>query len=272
MEDRMEKDLDTAKALALQAGEILLRHYANPQVAWKGPRNPVTVADREASTFLVRELKKLFPNDAIVSEEEPDDGSRRGKSRVWIIDPLDGTMEYIEHRDEFCVMIGLSSDGVSVVGVVYQPVTQKLYYGAANVGAFIAENGSDRSLHVSPESNPSAMTITVSRSHPLGDVEAVRRELGITKALPYGSLGLKIGLICEGRAHLYLNTSRHTSVWDVCAPEVILREAGGRLTDLLNAPLVYDGDLQNLQGVVASNGVTHERIIHVVQSVLRQRA
>ena len=82
-------------------------------------------------------------------------------------------------------------------------------------------------------------------------------------------MGLKVGLICEGRAHLYLHSSRHSSQWDACAPDVILHEAGGCLTDLFNAPLRYNGsEVRNLQGVIASNGTIHGRIAELAQSAL----
>src|SRR5262245_189225 len=100
-------DLEVAKSLAIRAGEILLHHYDRPNVSWKEHDNPVTEADRHASAFLVKELKGMFPEDGILSEEEPDDTSRLSKSRVWIIDPLDGTKEFIGHVAEFAVMIGL---------------------------------------------------------------------------------------------------------------------------------------------------------------------
>jgi Inositol monophosphatase family len=123
----MREDLEAAKRLAVRAGAILLEHYIQPKVHWRGPRNPVTEADRLASTYLTRELKRLFPEDGFLSEEEPVEPDRLLRSRVWIIDPLDGTIEFINHLDEFAVMIGLSINGTPNVGIVYQPVTEKLY-------------------------------------------------------------------------------------------------------------------------------------------------
>jgi 3'(2'), 5'-bisphosphate nucleotidase len=265
----MTKDLEAAKELGVRAGAILLQHYSRPQVHWKGPGNPVTKADRSASAFLVRELKGMFPGDGILSEEEPDDADRLSRSRVWIIDPLDGTMEFIHHLDEFAVMIGLSVDGKASIGVVYQPVKEKLYYAAAGSGAFLLQDGTTRLLRVSREPDPLAMTMALSRSHHSSDVALIQRELGITHTLSSGSMGLKVGLICEGRAHLYLQTSGHTSQWDACAPDILLHESGGRMTDLLNAPLRYNGiEVRNLHGVIASNGTIHDRVAKTAQSVL----
>jgi 3'(2'), 5'-bisphosphate nucleotidase len=182
-------------------------------------------------------LRRTFPEDGILSEEERDDMARLSRSRVWIIDPLVGTIEFIDHLNEFAVMIGLSVDGLATLGVVYQPVTQKLYYAESGTGAFAIENRTTRLLKVLPESNPAATTIALSRSHHSMDVDRLVQQLGIKNSVCFGSLGLKAGLICEGRAHLYVNASSHTSQWDSCAADVILREAGGRMTDLSNSPL-----------------------------------
>jgi 3'(2'), 5'-bisphosphate nucleotidase len=265
----MQGDLEAAKTLAVRAGAILLKHYAQPSVSWKAPGNPVTEADREASTFIVQELRRHFPEDGILSEEESDDVERLSRSRVWIIDPLDGTTEFIRHLDEFAVMIGLSVDGASTLGVVYQPITQKMYYAASGCGAFLTENRHTRLLQVSPESDPLAMTIAVSRSHHSSDIDVVQRRLGIKNTVCSGSIGLKVGLICEGRAHLYLHTSRHTSQWDACAPDIILHEAGGRMTDMFNASLHYNAaELRNVGGVIASNGTIHDRIGEATRAAL----
>jgi 3'(2'), 5'-bisphosphate nucleotidase len=267
----MPHDLETAKMLCVRAGAILLEHFAQPAVAWKGRGNPVTEADRLASAFLVKELRRMFPEDGILSEEEHDDMSRLSRSRVWITDPLDGTMEFINHLNEFAVMIGLSVDGVATLGIIYQPVTEKLYYAESGSGAFVRENRTNRLLRVSKESNPAAMTIALSRSHPSVDVDRVEQQLGIKNSVCLGSLGLKAGLICEGRAHLYVNTSSHTSQWDSCAADVILREAGGRLTDLSNSPVHYNvPEVENLRGIIASNGTVHQKIAEAAQAVLKK--
>ena len=264
----MREDLEAAKGLAVRAGAILLEHFVAPKVRWKGRGNPVTEADRLASAFLMKELKGMFPADGFLSEEEADDPDRLLKSRVWIIDPLDGTIEFIDRLGEFAVMIGLSVDGISSLGIVYQPLTEKLYYAELGSGAFLTENRTTRLLQVSPESNLPAMTIALSRSHHTANVDLIQRELGITNTIASGSLGLKVGLICEGRAHLYLYTTPHTSQWDTCAADVILHEAGGRMTDLLNVPLRYNrSEVRNLNGVIASNGIVHDRIVQTAQSV-----
>jgi len=266
----MDKELDLAKKLAVQAGSLLMKYYQQTiTVDWKGPGDPVTAADREASELIVTNLVREFPKHAVLSEEEPDNLNRLDLSHVWMIDPMDGTREFIEHRDEFAVQIGLVVGGVPVVGVVYQPTTNKLYYAAQGMGAFLESNGTTVPLHVSPEDTASRMTMAVSRSHRSARVDAIRQRLGIKTIVRTGSVGLKVGAVCEGRAHLYIHTGSRTNLWDTCGPEAILREAGGRMTDVSNNPLQYGSrELRNPNGLIASNGVIHDRAVQVTESVL----
>ncbi|MBO0799532.1 MAG: 3'(2'),5'-bisphosphate nucleotidase CysQ, partial [Blastocatellia bacterium] len=136
----MDKELEIAKALSREAGRILLDYYKNgAQVQWKGENDPVTAADRDANEMLVRELHRRFPHDAILSEEFPDDLSRLTNERVWLVDPMDGTKQFIEHIDEFAVMIGLAIEGEARLGVVYHPSLDRMYYADAGTGAFVEE-------------------------------------------------------------------------------------------------------------------------------------
>ena len=267
----MEKELAIAKRLALEAGSLLMEYYQRSfAIDWKAPGDPVTAADREASQLIVSNLAREFPGHAILSEEEPDNLNRLDESHVWMIDPMDGTREFIEHRGEFAVQIGLVVDGTPVLGVVYQPTARKLYYAATGMGAILESNETVTPLRVSTEQNASHMTMAVSRSHRSGRVEAIRQRLRIPNMIQSGSVGLKIGMICEGRAHLYIHTGSRTHLWDTCGPEAILREAGGRLTDIANEPLQYRArDVRNPKGLIASNGLIQERAVQVTQSVLQ---
>ena len=260
------EELQTAKELAVQAGAILLEHQGRTMdVQWKGRGDPVTAADQAASHFLTRELKQRFPQDGVLSEEERDDISRLSMSRVWFVDPMDGTTEFVAHRDEFAVMIGLAIDGKPALGAVYQPTQQKLYYAAPGIGAFVDHGPTPQHLKVFPEADLSKIVIAVSRSHDSADSKRIRDMLHVERTVQLGSAGLKIGKICEGTAHLYIVLGAGTSQWDTCAPEAILHEAGGRMTDTLGNPLKYNvPHARNLQGVVASNGVIHDRVVDAI--------
>jgi 3'(2'), 5'-bisphosphate nucleotidase len=180
-----------------------------------------------------------------------------------------GTREFIAHRDEFAVQIGLVVETTPVLGVVYQPTARKLYYAANALGAFLEIDGTATPLHVSAESVAARMTIVESRSHRSARVDAIRERLRIPESIVTGSVGLKVGIICEARAQLYVHTGHRTHLWDTCGPEAILREAGGRMTDVSNNPLRYNTpEVKNLHGIVATNGVIHERVVNVTQSVL----
>jgi 3'(2'), 5'-bisphosphate nucleotidase len=266
----MERELAIAKQLALDAGSILMSHYRQAgTIDWKAPGDPVTAADREANALIVSGLAREFPKHAILSKEEPDNLSRLDESHVWMVDPMDGTREFIEHRGEFAVQIGLVSDGSPVLGVVYQPTTRKLYYAARGMGAFLQTSGPPVPLHVSGESTASHLTIAVSRSGHSRRVEAIRERLRIGKTLPLGSVGLKVGAICEGLAHLYIHAGNRTHLWDTCGPEAILLEAGGRMTDIFSLPLQYRSrELRNPDGLIASNAAIHDRAVQVTQSVV----
>jgi 3'(2'), 5'-bisphosphate nucleotidase len=266
----MTDELQTARELAIRAGAILLEHYTEtPSVEWKGRGDPVTAADRSASRFLVGELKQRFPQDGVLCEEERDSPDRLSKPRVWIVDPMDGTAEFIAYRGEFAVMIGLAIEGKPTLGVVYQPTEKKLYFAVSGTGAFVEHAELARRLQVSREADPSRIVVAVSRSHDSADAKLIRGRLNVGRIIPSGSAGLKVAMICEGQAHLYFHAGPGTNQWDTCAPEIILHEAGGRMTDVFNTPLRYNvPDSRNLQGLMASNGVIHDRAIDAAKAVL----
>jgi 3'(2'), 5'-bisphosphate nucleotidase len=266
----MEKELEVARELAREAGRILLEFYAGEtKVQWKGRDDPVTAADHAANEMLANELSRRFPGDAVLSEEIPDDQARLKKDRVWMVDPMDGTKQFIERIGEFAVMIGLAIEGEAKLGVVYNPSADRMYYAAPGAGAFVEEKWSTKRLRVAHVSDPSQLVMAMSRSHPSRKVYSIREKLGVHKYIQHGSVGLKFGLIAEGRAHIYINTSSRTSQWDTCAPEAILREAGGVVTDWNGEALRYNRpEVRNLHGIVATNGTIHDRALEVTSEVL----
>ncbi len=268
----MEKELEVAKSLARDAGRILMEFYASgAKVQWKGHDDPVTAADHAANEMLVRELSRHFPSDAVLSEEFPDDLARLDKDRVWMVDPMDGTKQFIERIGEFAVMIGLAVEGEAKLGVVYHPSPDRMYYAAPAIGAFVEEKWSTRRLRVTQLGDPSRMIAAMSRSHHSPKVDVILERLGVTGRLRHGSVGLKFGLIAEGRVHLYVHAGVRTNQWDTCGPEAILLEAGGVITDLNGDPMRYNRpEIRNLRGIVASNGVIHDRILEATAAVLAE--
>jgi len=224
-------ELTVASALAREAGALLLAHLrAGFTVEHKtSADDPVTVADREASTLIMTALAAAFPADGLLSEEETDDRARLGHDRVWIVDPIDGTKEYSTGLPDYCVSIGLAVGGEPVLGVVYAPETDELFSGVVGQGAFL--NGQP----VSPHGSGPEWRIAVS------DTEH-GRELHRTTLpgmKPSGSIALKLARIAAGQVDATFTMSPR-SEWDIAAGHALLRAAGGDLRRRDGRPVRYN--------------------------------
>ncbi len=268
--EELQQRLEWLSQTLREAGRIVLQYYDNgAEVEWKAPKDPVTDADRASNEFLVAALKKAFPDEAVLAEESHDDLERLAHSRVWMVDPLDGTKEFIARNGEFSVMVGLVEDGRPVLGAVYQPTEDRLYTGGRGVPALLEEGGNRRELHVSDRTDVRRFRLVVSRSHLEPVVEDIRKRLGISDLRQSGSVGLKCGLIARDECDLYIHPSSYARLWDSCAPQAVLEAAGGVMTDIYGRPLVYTREeTRNLNGLLASNGKAHEEIVAVVREVL----
>jgi 3'(2'), 5'-bisphosphate nucleotidase len=264
------RELETAIRLARDAGAIVKTFYeVPPTIRWKDPTEPVTEADRAVNAYLVKQFCQLYPEDGVLAEESKDDLSRLERDRVWIVDPLDGTAEFIAHNGEFVIMIGLAVHGEPVAGVVFQPIDNILYAATKGSGAFVEEFGDRYPLHVSREARLERFRLVVSRSHRPPLVDSVIAAMGLQRERSIGSVGLKIGLIARGQAEFYVHPNPGTKEWDTCAPDIIVREAGGMMTDCWNRPLLYNqSDVIRHCGVLASNRVRHAELSDIVAQVL----
>lgn len=271
-----DHEMSIALELAREAGAAILDFYEGPldieQKTGADDYEPVTQADRVANEIIVSRLLKQFPADGILAEESVDTPHRLNKQRVWMIDPLDGTTGFIEGNGDFAVQIGLTENGSCILGVVYQPLTGVLYRAVRGKGSWIERPGLEPArARVSDHQDISTMRLAASRSHRSPRMDKVVQAFGLREEVLRGSVGIKVGLIVEQQCDLYIHLSPRTKQWDTCAPEVILHEAGGRLTDLFGQPLRYnDLDLQNRNGVVASNGVSHEGVVESLQPLLTE--
>ncbi len=261
------RELNVAVELAKEAGNIVLNFYDKEyDVSFKGENDPVTQADKASNEYITSELNRRFPEDGILAEESQDNLSRLQTRRVWIVDPMDGTREFIDKVGQFAVMIGLSVEGHPVLGVVYQPTTDTMFTAVKGEGAFRIQNGKKTKLSVSDISEPSDMRLVVSRSHRSHLVDSIMQSLGIEKEVASGSVGLKVGLMVQNKSDIYIHPNSKTKEWDTCAPQIILEEAGGEITDCWGSPLTYNKEnTYNDKGFVASNGTVHWQIVeHVI--------
>ena len=182
----------------------------------------------------------MFPDDGILSEESKDDLSRLTKERVWIVDPLDGTKEFIARNGEFSIMIGLAIGGRPKLGVIMHPGSGQLYVGAVGMGAYLYEDGERIPLSVSHCTELSDMVMVSSRSHRQQIVDRMRATLRITRERVSGSVGLKVGLIVRRLSDVYIHPSPGCKEWDLCAPQALLEAAGGVMTDCWGNRLRYN--------------------------------
>lgn len=277
-----DAELRTVVALAREAGALALAYFLAAHggaaagsapgldVQMKDGDEPVTAADRAVNELCVAGLRRAFPDDAVLSEELPDDGARHRAARTWLVDPIDGTKDFIAGRPGFAVMIGLLVAGRPVLGVVYQPAVDRLWYARSGRGAF--ENIADRPprrMGVSAVDVLTEARLVSSASSREELVAKVREAAGIRDEEQVGSVGVKLGLIAAGVRDLYVNPAGRCKLWDTGAPEVILAEAGGQLTDFAGQPLRYTEALGHSHGIVASNGHLHTAALERLRPFLR---
>ncbi len=252
--------------IAQDAGKIAMAFYDKKYaVKEKANRTPVTEADMAVHHFLMDALAVY--NYPIVSEEGMCDCGDAKSAFLWIVDPLDGTQDFLQKTGDFSILIGLIYKGEPILGVVYEPVKETTYWAEKNGGAFMKKGGKIQKLHVSNKKDFSDMTILLSRNHCLESDKVLYETLGIGKQKKRGSTS-KMCVIARGDAEVYVNTSNRTSEWDTCAVHMILQEAGGKITDMNGNSLIY-GKKQplNINGFVATNGVWHNEFVRVVSNL-----
>jgi 3'(2'), 5'-bisphosphate nucleotidase len=228
-------------AIARAAGEAILEVYGREfKVQLKDDRSPLTEADQVAHRIIGERLHAFDETVPMLSEESaPQDvAQRRSWLRYWLVDPLDGTKEFLKRNGEFTVNIALVDSGRAVLGVVLAPVLERLYYGAVGHGAWRRDGWGDPQPIRVRRSAASPLRVVGSRSHGAGELAKYLGALGPHELKPMGS-SLKICLIAEGAADIYPRLGP-TSEWDTAAAQAILESAGGRMIDRLGEPLRYN--------------------------------
>lgn len=228
--------------LARQAGVVIMDIYQCPDchVEHKQDGSPVTAADRLADQMIREGLANLTPNIPVVSEENLEQTpfvQRQAWSTFWLVDPLDGTKEFVERTDEFCVNIALIVDGVARLGVIFAPVKNEMFSAFEGGKATLARDGRLQTLQTRlPVQSPVRVTASRRHSRRIDQVLARLSDCGVTY-LPMGS-ALKSCLVAMGQADLYPRFGP-TSHWDTAASQVIVEAAGGALLDMSLDPLRY---------------------------------
>ncbi len=238
--------LSQIEQIAILAGEAIMEIYQKDySVDYKQDESPLTEADTSANRIILDELRKIHPHTHILSEESSEYFQQaQTPEEYFLVDPLDGTKEFIKKNDEFTVNIALIQNGVSVLGVVYAPALKALYSAAKGLGAFLNNDHGRKSIRVKPQKIP--VRILVSRSHLDPKTGQFLMQFEHHTTIPMGS-SLKMCLIATGEADIYPRFGP-TSLWDTGAAQAVLEEAGGVMVDLSGKPLSYANPKQVLNG------------------------
>jgi 3'(2'), 5'-bisphosphate nucleotidase len=241
--NRLAELLPQVVELAREAGLAILKVYGevDPAVEYKRDNSPLTQADLASHHVIACGLRSITPDWPVLSEEsrEIPFEQRRGWPLFWMVDPLDGTKEFLRRNGEFTVNIALIEKGAPILGVVYAPALGKLYYAARGHGAWKQEGGAALPIRAAKATN-GASRVVVSRSHGSGE-ESLDRFTGAVERCEFVPMGssLKFCLVAEGLADLYPR-SGPTMEWDTAAAHCILKEAGGSVTGIDGEPFVYN--------------------------------
>ena len=233
-------DINAINDIAKQAGAAILEIYQQDfDVYTKEDSSPLTEADLAAHNIIVDALQKLTPEIPVLSEESTKISfeTRSSWSRYWLIDPLDGTKEFVNKNGEFTVNIALIDNHKPVMGVVYVPVKDTTYFGTVGEGAFVERDGEISGIKASSKAQ-TPLRVAGSRSHAGESLKRFLAEVGAHEMLSMGS-SLKLCLVAEGKADLYPRLGL-TSEWDTAAAQAVVEAAGGKVTDSNMNPLIYN--------------------------------
>ena len=258
------EELGIAETAAREAGEIVMGLFGKDyRIEEKSKGNPVTTADLEANRTIREIIRGRYPGDGWLSEEDPDNLDRLNASRVWVVDPIDGTKEFIEGVPQFAVSIGLVVDGQPMLGVVYNPATDRLFQAAKGHGAVL--NG--QPIHISTREQIEGAFLLVSRSEPKRKFESFA---GLCKLEPTGSIAYRLAQVAGGEGDATL-TFRSLREWDVCAGVLIVEEAGGMVLDGEGNRLVFNRPEARYRGVVASNRTLAKSLQRMLARILSEK-
>jgi len=239
------EELAVAEGSARAAGALIMGLFKGKyDVQEKSKNNPVTTADLEANRVIRETIQKNFSEDGWLSEEDADDTKRLSLSRVWVIDPIDGTKEFIEGVPQFAVSIGFVVDNRAKVAVVYNPAKDRLYKAIAGGGAFL----NDQPIHASARRDVDGARLLVSRSEPAKRFKVFAERCDIKQV---GSIAYRLAKVAGGDGDATL-TFRNIHEWDICAGVLMVEEAGGKVIDGDGNAMLFNRESPKHRGVVAA--------------------
>lgn len=256
------KDIEQIITIVKNAGGLVMQYYGtNPKVSTKPDSTLVTVADLASDKYIRSELHKLFPKDKILSEET-ENTIKDYSGRVWIVDPLDGTRIFTLNGKGFSTVIGLCQDGVPILGVIYAPAQDILFYAKKGEGAFMKDKSGITRLIVKE---------TKRLSQGVGMIKPGTTNLSkmsIPQIFYDNGAALMVMDVARGKLDLHLEATFKASKWDVCASQIILEESGGKLTDLKGNPIDYKNKASKLENsYIATNNFIHTEALKEIKKL-----
>lgn len=259
----MDSDLKLAINASFKAGEIIMQYYCDDyEIKEKGYHNPVTTADNEADSYLKSTLMSARPQYGWLSEETVDSKRRLSKEKVWIVDPLDGTKEFIEGVPQFVVSIALVEKGTPIIGVLHNPVTKETFHAVKGKGTYLDDNV----YRCSIKDSTTDMLILNSRSETRKGLWEPYKQY-FKELKPIGSVAYKMGLTATGKADIFV-TLRPKNEWDVCAGTCLINEAGGKVIDLNGKELTFNNQKTLIEpGLIAGYNLSVEKTFKIFNGI-----
>jgi len=246
----------------VRAGEKVIEIYETDfSTEKKEDDSPITQADIECNKILKEVLGET--GITILSEEDTDDKKRLSEEKIWIIDPLDGTTDFVNRTGEFTIMVGLVENNKSVLGMIYWPTKKKMYLAESGKGSFCHDEEWEK-IEVTMISEIQNCHALVSRHHLSEKEKRLLDEMEISVVTSIGS-SLKVTEIASGEAEIYLTTTNKMKQWDTCASNCIISEAGGKMTDISGKDIIYNTEsVHHENGILVTNGLIHQDALDAV--------
>lgn len=257
----MQNEIERLLAAIKEAGVAIKNmQQTGFETSYKEQDDPLTSADLLANTILKKRLHDAFPQDGWLSEETADDLSRLQHARVWIVDPIDGTREFVKGIPEYALSVALVERGLPILSAVYNPCTDELFHAVKDQGAWL--NGETMRCHAGAEES---MTILASRTEMAAGKWETFMAHNQVKAI--GSIAYKLGLVAAGKADATFSLGpKHE--WDIAAGVLLVQEAGGTVKDKYRKEFIFNQENALVNSVVATAGGVYEKIQQQIEKVI----